>query len=67
MVTNYLFFALKNIPEIIKKISKKHKIINKYFIHPGSKILLDSIILKSQINENKVLDTFKNHRKYSFY
>lgn len=54
-----LIFALKNIPEIIKKISKKHKIINKYFIHPGSKILLDSIILRSQINENKVLDTFK--------
>ncbi len=54
-----LMFSLKNIPKIIKKISKKHKIIDKYFIHPGSKILLDSIILKSQINDKKVLNTFK--------
>ena len=54
-----LIFSLKNIPKIIKKILKKHKIINKYFIHPGSRILLDSITLKSQINDKKVFNTFK--------
>jgi 3-oxoacyl-[acyl-carrier-protein] synthase-3 len=51
-------FSIKNIPKILKKILKKHKHIKYYFIHPGSKILLDTIIKKSHIDYSKVPTSF---------
>jgi 3-oxoacyl-[acyl-carrier-protein] synthase-3 len=47
-------FSIKNIPIILKK----NKYIKFYFIHPGSKILLDSIIKKSNIDYSKVPTSF---------
>ena len=51
-------FSIKNIPLIIKKITNKYKDINFFLIHPGSKILLDTVIEKSGINSRKVPTTF---------
>jgi len=51
-------FSIKNIPITIKRIIKKAKNINFFFIHPGSKILLDTIINKVKIKSNKVPTTF---------
>ena len=51
-------FSIKNIPIILKKILKKNKYTKFYFIHPGSKILLDSLIKKSNIDYNKVPTSF---------
>ena len=51
-------FSIKNIPLIIKKITNKYKDINYFLIHPGSKILLDTVIEKSGINSRKVPTTF---------
>jgi 3-oxoacyl-[acyl-carrier-protein] synthase-3 len=50
-------FGMNNVPYGIKKISKKI-IIDKYLIHPGSKIMLDAIIKKSFINPTKVCNSF---------
>ena len=47
-------FSIKSIPIILKK----NKYIKFYFIHPGSKILLDSIIKKSNIDYSKVPTSF---------
>jgi 3-oxoacyl-[acyl-carrier-protein] synthase-3 len=51
-------FSINNIPKILKKILKKNKNIKQYFIHPGSKILLDTIIKKSEIDSSKVPTSF---------
>lgn len=51
-------FGINNIPYEIKKIQKKIT-IDRFLIHPGSKIMLDSIIQKSLINPKKVCDSFK--------
>jgi 3-oxoacyl-[acyl-carrier-protein] synthase-3 len=51
-------FSIKNVPKILKKILKKNKSIKHYFIHPGSKILLDSIIKKTHIDYSKVPTSF---------
>lgn len=51
-------FGINNIPEGIKEISNKIK-IDKYLIHPGSKIMLDAIVKKSSINPLKVCNSFK--------
>ncbi len=50
-------FGINNIPEEIKNIKKKIK-IDKFLIHPGSKIMLDSIIEKSSIDAKKVCNSF---------
>jgi 3-oxoacyl-[acyl-carrier-protein] synthase III len=50
-------FGINNVPDGIKKISKNIK-IDKYLIHPGSKIMLDSIVKKSLINPIKVYNSF---------
>jgi 3-oxoacyl-[acyl-carrier-protein] synthase III len=47
-------FSINNVPKILKKI----KNIKHYFIHPGSKILLDSIVKKSAIDYSKVPTSF---------
>ena len=47
-------FSIKNIPIILKK----NKYVKFYFIHPGSKILLDSLIKKSNIDYSKVPTSF---------
>ncbi len=47
-------FSIKNVPKILKKI----KNVKHYFIHPGSKILLDSIVKKSHIDHSKVPTSF---------
>ncbi len=51
-------FSIKNIPTIIKKITKKHKDIKFFLIHPGSKILLDTVIERSGINSSNVPRSF---------
>tara|TARA_Y100000389_G_scaffold197899_1_gene233402 strand:- start:24401 stop:25303 length:903 start_codon:yes stop_codon:yes gene_type:complete len=51
-------FSIKNIPIIIKKITKKNKDIKFFFVHPGSKILLDTIIEKSGIKSSKAPTSF---------
>lgn len=50
-------FGINNIPEGLKEISNKIK-IDKYLIHPGSKIMLDAIVKKSSIVDSKVCDSF---------
>lgn len=50
-------FGINNVPRIIRKISKKIK-IEKYLIHPGSKIMLDKIIEKSLIKKSDVFNSF---------
>ena len=50
-------FGINNIPNGIKKISSKIK-IDKYLIHPGSKVMLDTITNKSSINPLKVCNSF---------
>ncbi len=50
-------FGINNIPDGIKKISSKFK-IDKYLIHPGSKVMLDTIVKKSSLNPLKVCNSF---------
>ena len=50
-------FGINNVPQGIKKISRKIK-IDKYLIHPGSKIMLDNVIKKSSINPLNVCNSF---------
>lgn len=51
-------FGINNIPGGIKKISSKIK-IDKYLIHPGSKVMLDTIVKKSSIDPLKVCNSFQ--------
>ena len=53
-----LMFTMRNMPRIIKTITDKNKKVDKYLIHPGSKILLDNLIKKSEINPSLVPNTF---------
>ena len=53
-----LLFSLNKIPKIIKFYKKKIGIIDMFLIHPGSKILHDSIIQKSGIPPSKSPNTF---------
>ena len=50
-------FGINNIPPEIKSILKKIN-IDKFLIHPGSKIMLDSIVQKAQIDPKKVYNSF---------
>ncbi len=50
-------FGINNIPLEINKIKKKIK-IDRFLIHPGSKIMLDSIIKKASIDPKKVFNSF---------
>ena len=53
-----LMFTMRNIPNVINKIIKKHNNIKIYLIHPGSKILLDTLTNKINISSKKVPNTF---------
>lgn len=55
--TNIFLFGINNIPNSIKKISSKFK-IDKYLIHNGSKIMVDEIIKKSQIQKSKAFTSY---------
>jgi len=50
-------FGINNVPQGIKKISSKIK-IDKYLIHPGSKVMLDALVKKSSISPLKVCNSF---------
>ncbi len=50
-------FGINNIPSEIKSILKEIS-VDKFLIHPGSKIMLDSIVQKAQIDPKKVYNSF---------
>ena len=51
-------FGISTIPISIKKLNKSND-VDKYLIHNGSKIMLDTIIKKSRIKNKNVINSFK--------
>ena len=50
-------FGISTIPVSIKKLNKSNQ-VDKYLIHNASKIMLDTIIKKSKIENRKVINSF---------
>ena len=50
-------FGISTIPASIKKLNKSNQ-VDKYLIHNASKIMLDTIIKKSKIENRKVINSF---------
>lgn len=50
-------FGINKIPESIKKV-KKNFTVDYYLIHIGSKIMLDSIALKSNLDKKKIISSY---------